>query len=120
MTNHNGLGELMFDEPNLSASKFYFTILQLLRIFEDYVHGTLKDITQFGRILHDIIKDQEFYSELSEADKESVSKSAKNLIERSEGIWGGLLQRMRTKQEEIKTLRDGVRLPPFCNHDTFH
>ncbi|KAI1172401.1 hypothetical protein F4777DRAFT_516376 [Nemania sp. FL0916] len=103
--NPEKLKELMFDD-NFGRSQQYFTILQTLRIFGEWVRTVSDDL----RGLDDLfLKEGDFpllfmspeESQTLKSNWESVRKTQKRAEE-------NLMSRILNKTEEVKSLRDGL------------
>ena len=100
------LKQWMFDD-DFERSKLYFTILQILRIFGEYIRTMSADLHQLddlfvagarGFPLREITPDE---LHVMQSNWESVLKVQKAAEKR-------LLDRLLDKTEEVKSLRDGV------------
>lgn len=96
----------MLDTKDLKLSRMYFKSLHILRIFEINIRQTLQDINRW-ETLYTL---PEYYDSdgllLARGRKMTGGAIAEQITSFTE-----LLERVRDKQEEIKTLRDGVGLP---------
>ncbi|KAL8890202.1 MAG: hypothetical protein Q9215_002632 [Flavoplaca cf. flavocitrina] len=95
--------ELLFDDRNFSNSKKYFWALQSLKIFAEYIDGTLRTISP-------ILFSAKDY-DASPKDHETRQK----FIDEYRTKFETLRDRIERKRQEVQVLRDGVgvlNLPP--------
>lgn len=88
--------KLLFDDQNFSNSKKYFWALQSLKIFAEYIDGTL-------RMISPILFSAKDYDGSPE-DHETRQKS----IDESRIEFETLRDRIERKRQEVQILRDGV------------
>lgn len=91
----------MFDQ-SMSRSKIYFTVLQILRIIKDWIvenHAQIKRIRGGGATGEPIFDPKDSITEQNWVKVENMMKAR---VER-------ILDRVKAKNEEIQSLRDGVR-----------
>lgn len=107
----SNLDLLMFDDMTLKSSKFYFSMLQLLRIIETWVLRTRRDMTSWVPLVK-LSNSFKFNNDhkTSPEERETFWKEVNPLIEKELSSYDSLLQRIRAKQEELQTLRDGVSI----------
>jgi hypothetical protein len=101
---------LIFDN-SFKSSRFYFEVLQLLRLFSERIRET-------GRDLQATVRDEGFffynngYVELSSFDKyqsnEIIRRNWEIVTKRQTTAENQLLARITEKTEALKSLRDGV------------
>ena len=102
----------MYDDASLRRSEYYFTVLQLLRIFSEWIRQTLDDMDDMIRQFDDemvpwlVARPDDHTTSMSV--KVSISNWA-NVSALQKRIGQDLLERIEKKKEEIKSLRDGVR-----------
>jgi hypothetical protein len=107
----------MFDDSKFSRSELYFAALQLLRICTDWIgeaiHGfeTLKDEVE-SRVREAPWNNPGDRGHGVEADMETestcLSEILSSMIEENRKRLQALLDRIEKKEEEVKSLRDGV------------
>ncbi|KAI1424437.1 hypothetical protein F5Y12DRAFT_444023 [Xylaria sp. FL1777] len=88
------LDRLMFDGPKFERSRSYFATLQLLRIFSDHIKETRRDV--------------EWIIDKIDIEKQDLLNEWKETLIHLKNAEERLLQRIDTKTEDIKTLRDGL------------
>ena len=94
----------MFDD-SFERSALYFSVLQLLRIFTEWIHGTGRDLelcateTSESNLLNNAFEPEEL---------EQISKNWKIITSHYSEVERRLLLRIGEKTEEVKSLRDGV------------
>lgn len=88
--------ELLFDDRNFSNSKKYFWALQSLKIFAEYIDGTL-------RMLSEVFLSAECFDGSPEN-----YKKLQSLTDASRDKFETLRDRIERKRQEVQTLRDGV------------
>jgi hypothetical protein len=100
---------LIFDN-SFKSSRFYFEVLQLLRLFSERIRET-------GRDLQAIVRDESFFwydgvVELSSFDKyqsnEIIRRNWEIVTKKQTTAENQLLARITEKTEALKSLRDGV------------
>jgi len=96
----------MFDD-SFARSALYFSILQLLRIFMEWIHATRHDIEEFVAGL-DTRATIEFESEEEPVTSKYLSDNGEIILSHYGEVEKRLLQRINDKTEEVKSLRDGV------------
>jgi hypothetical protein len=101
--------ELMFDDDNFPRSKLYFTLLQLCRMFQICVDKTLEGFKEsrkgFFEVWDDRREETDIKDDLSILEEhwdKAMSNPMKKLV--------SISLRIKTKQEEVESLRDGVSL----------
>ena len=94
--------ELLFDDRNFSNSKKYFWALQSLKIFTEYIDGTLRTISP-------IIYLANRYDD--SPDDHKKGRNIINVIDEFRTTFEGLRDRVERKRQEVQTLRDGVGNP---------
>ncbi len=94
--------ELLFDDRNFSNSKKYFWALQSLKIFTEYIDGTLRTISPIMYLANN-------YDD-SPNDHEKGRKIIDD-IDEFRTRFEGLRDRLERKRQEVQTLRDGVGNP---------
>ena len=104
--------KLMYDDHKLNRSKTYFTVEQLLRIFEEWTSDLEEDIH--------MLLDQTAYelkSRFRAREPEAQSIIQKNwtlLLAHARYSRNNIDDLIQRKRDEIQSLRDGVRhLPPL-------
>ena len=114
----------MFDKPELRLSEFYFAVLQILRIAYDWIKGSMDDLR---RLVDDMENNHYSVEPLREGRptflSESPEKQAleiqlfkrnwRSVLSHQQDIGRELLDRISRRQEEVKSLRDGVCLSSF-------
>ncbi|KAH7319147.1 hypothetical protein BKA65DRAFT_95815 [Rhexocercosporidium sp. MPI-PUGE-AT-0058] len=99
--------QLMFDDKQFERSKLYFTSQQLCRVFKKYIEGTLLDLQQ---------SQENFFwkwnGHLQETNVEHDLKVLKvhwtEAMAKPRTMFESLLTRVKDKQEEVESLRDGL------------
>ncbi|KAI1616501.1 hypothetical protein EDD36DRAFT_137179 [Exophiala viscosa] len=109
-----GLNDLLFDDRGLSTSRRYFVLLQHLRIYEEWIVGTSDGLMVWYEVCRSWLEGQNSRFEI-ELKKPGLSKECegvliawKKLVKDSQAAFGPLLDRIRTKRQEVVTLRDGL------------
>ncbi|KAI1629942.1 hypothetical protein EDD37DRAFT_75716 [Exophiala viscosa] len=113
----DGLNDLLFDDLDLSTSRQYFVLLQHLRIYERWMIETSEGLwewyNQWDRDLDKLVRvfnvgpDSYDLSRESQQSRELLlawEETAKDAQQKLEP----LLQRIRSKRQDIVTLRDGL------------
>lgn len=114
----------MYDDADLQRSEYYFSLLQLLRIFGDWIRQSLHDLEglEFGckRLLEESVKDCKICVERGISsgrtqDKEQRLAARKIVMANWRTVRAyqreraqPLLDNINLKTEEIRSLRDGV------------
>ena len=106
----------MFDDSTLELSEFYFTLLQTLRIASEWINETSRDLAHLvARIDHLHFSSDDspvsFLSgaaEMKQAQKKVNRENWESVLAHHQSKCSRLLDRIARKQEEIKSLRDGV------------
>ncbi|CAG8956709.1 hypothetical protein HYFRA_00012253 [Hymenoscyphus fraxineus] len=93
--------QLMYDDRKLSRSESYFLILQLLRVFEDWITTTNHEIAQIAEECEREISDLGFPDQDVSANWEIILSAQRKRTQ-------SLLAHIGTKTEEIESLRSGV------------
>lgn len=124
--NPTKVSEWMFD-TDFKRSKLYFTLLQVLRIFGEYISPVSEDIKSLSSFFLDPANGLPFYD--PRPDEESIIESNwKLVIQLQKDAEERLLRRILDKTEEVKSLRDGVcplpqvfmlSVPLTYNHPSF-
>ena len=105
------ISEWMFD-LDFKRSKVYFTLLQVLRIFGEYISTVSEDIKSLSSHFLDPDNGLTFYDPTSD-EVGIIESNWKMVIQLQKNAEERLLTRLLSKTEEIKSLRDGVcPLPP--------
>ncbi|KAI0380283.1 hypothetical protein F5Y04DRAFT_257846 [Hypomontagnella monticulosa] len=123
---HERLREIMFDKPELRLSEFYFAVLQILRIAYDWIKGSMDDLRRLVDFMEDkyYSPDRGLWTFLSESpDKQELEiqmfkQNWGSVLSRQQDIGGVLLDRISKKQEEVKSLRDGLFSATSVNEST--
>ena len=120
----NAKDRMMFD-ASFKRSRFYFEVIQLLRIFSDMIRET-------GRDLQTMISDPGMYNYLSRHDRhDDISRERSKRILRAnwdlvdaqqKAAERRLLYRITELSGDMQSLRDGVSFTPLldrssCNMD---
>ena len=102
------LKKLMFDD-SFERSKLYFKVLQLLRIFSDEIQTSVRDLEYLNIGETNTFIMREFLSlRRSTADTKVLQKNWETVMKYQTEAQDRLLNRIMDKEEEIKSLRDGV------------
>jgi len=115
----------MFDRE-FRLSQFYFSILQILRIFTDTIEETQKEVEHTRRQFEAYFEPQfnsrarGFKNIFGDTDEEELSKiqTFRAMIDSEwgrvtsfqKGLATNLIEHIKKKSEEIESLRDGVSL----------
>ncbi len=111
----------MIDGSDLRLSESYFAVIQILRIAADWIQESMDDLRRTVDDIERLYLSSKITSEFanflpSEPPKareeaiETFKKNWESVILRQQRIGTALLSRIAKKQEETKSLRDGVRL----------
>ncbi|KAI1376339.1 hypothetical protein F4677DRAFT_88922 [Hypoxylon crocopeplum] len=105
IANEEWLNRLMFDS-SFKLSRLYFTVLQLLRIMDEWVEQSVTDLKN----LRDewLQKKHNHTSHLSADELRSIEKNWDTAVSSMELRAKKLLYRINRKTEEVKSLRDGL------------
>ncbi|KAI0102748.1 hypothetical protein GGR51DRAFT_526107 [Nemania sp. FL0031] len=102
----NEIDKWMFDETGFERSKLYVTVLQVLRIFSEYIPAVSDDLRSLDRLF---LQEEDFPMTNMTPEElrmmRSNWKSVKEFQKKAEDI---LLGRISQKTEEVKSLRDGL------------
>jgi hypothetical protein len=96
----------MFD-IEFKRSKQYFTILQMLRIFHDWISFSIDSFKHSVDYLL-LPEYHEYEHNLNASSRQMVRSNWEALLAYHEEIAKPLLDRIEKKTEEVKSLRDGV------------
>jgi hypothetical protein len=104
----------MYDDNKLHRSEFYFSLLQLLRIFSGLINQSMADLKSLAAKSNVIIgglrsRRSGHFPELAGA-AVALENNWDMLVARQAGFGGALLGRIERRLEEIESLRDGVSL----------
>lgn len=105
----------MFDDNNFARSKLYFGSLQLLRVFSDWIEESQED---FQQLFEDSVKylnfgdwkDKREKEDKLEIDKVALISALEKTVDEHKILFKALLDRIKKKQNEIESLRDGVSM----------
>jgi len=99
----------MFDDKNFTRSKLYFRTQQLCRVFSGCIDETIHELhSQYDEFMRSI-KSWDEYKRLGMEDNlERLSNEWGDLLATRESKLQALLERLRKKGEEVRSLRDGV------------
>jgi hypothetical protein len=110
----------MFDTASsqFTLSEFYFTVLQVLRIASEWIQESMDQLVRLAEDLEEaIINDDEktlfpsrryWPPEIKEPARDVFKHNWDCVISYQQRLGKGLLSRIDKKQEEVKSLRDGV------------
>lgn len=112
----------MYDDSNLGVSEFYFFISHLLRFASDWIRESTHDLRQLVQALEErhftAATDMNsnrvsclFLPDSPEARHATIEIFRQNweiVLSHQQKLADGLLDRVAKKQEEVKSLRDGV------------
>ena len=107
----------MYDNERLERSKFYFSVLQLLRIFSEWIIRSMEDMNLVADKCAERIAETEHYFHHDPQRHEELKNASKIIARnwdvvlalcRKEGK--SLLDRVAHNIETVQSLRDGVRL----------
>ncbi|KAL2063598.1 hypothetical protein VTL71DRAFT_5403 [Oculimacula yallundae] len=99
--------DLMFDNKKFSRSKLYFTTQQLCRIFKKSIEDTIADIEMYQRKFISQWDERRRQIEMEDDLSALNAYWTKMMIEPKLKL-EAVLQRIKNKQEEIESLRDGL------------
>jgi hypothetical protein len=105
----------MYDDASLRRSEYYFAVLQLLRIFSEWIRQSMDDM---DKMISEI--DAEMVPWLIGEPDDSVLRMSTAVLKSNwtevgqmqKRLGQALLERIQKKQDEVKSLRDGVRYCP--------
>jgi len=111
----------MVDGNDLQLSKFYFTILQLLRTAAEWIRESTDDLRRTVSDMERLFLPRKtdhmtsFLSPASDKDSRTAAimmfkQNWESVIAEQERLGIALLSRIKMKQEEAESLRDGVSL----------
>ncbi|KAI0418425.1 hypothetical protein F5X98DRAFT_373899 [Xylaria grammica] len=116
--------KMMVDDDGLELSDFYFSILQILRIAAEWIQQSIDDlhklVNEIEEATFSVRVDEPFANlgkrvtslpETSDAREAMIEVSRQNwesVISHQKRLANPLLSRIAKKQEEIKSLRDGL------------
>lgn len=105
--NAKSRGRLMYDDHNLNRSETYFTVEQLLRIFEEWTSDPEDDI---HTLLHQTAYEMKSRVKSREPEVQSIIESNWNeLLSHAQASRNKIIVLIERKRNEIHSLRDGVR-----------
>ncbi|KAL8890895.1 MAG: hypothetical protein Q9192_005810, partial [Flavoplaca navasiana] len=87
--------ELLFDDRNFSNSKKYFWALQSIKIFAEYIDGTLRTISPI------------LFSAKNYDGSPDDHETRRKFIDEHRTKFEVLRDRIERKRQEVQTLRDG-------------
>jgi len=105
----------MFDDDDFRRSELYFGALQSLRVCSEWIEETLEDLkTAHADCIEGLEMTMSFAKDctLQRGDVKQLDSEWNGLRKKKEVDFQVLLQRIERKREEIKSLRDGVRIVP--------
>lgn len=91
---------MMFDDASLSTSRFYFVLIQLLRLFEDAARTTMDDMAEWEPTV------VRFHAE--NGGQYTSEHIICTMIEDAKGRYNLLYKRIVMKREQVESLRDSV------------
>lgn len=101
----------MYDDDNLSRSENYFTVLQLLRVFEETINQSIGDLEKLACLWLD---DEFMFNDPGQIEASKVIVANWDyVISVYRGHAQGFLKRISGRVEEVRSLRDGVRSLPL-------
>jgi hypothetical protein len=105
----------MFDDNNFARSKLYFGSLQLLRIFSDWIEESQSDFQQLFEDYVNLLtygdrKDKREEEEKMKIDKAALISALEKTADNPKILFKAFLDRIKKKQNEIESLRDGVSI----------
>lgn len=108
----------MYDDEQLSQSEIYFSILQLLRVFDETITRGERDLQSLADSCcnHIEMVAQNSHKGVVEEEEEEaaalkiIAENWKIIVSSHKTSAGELLERINRKTEDIKSLHDGVRL----------
>jgi hypothetical protein len=111
--------KLMYDDHNMTRSELYFTMDQLLRVFGDWTSDLVTDLrTLQQQILDNFVKNYRTDITISGLEpgvqsRQTLEPNWENLLRHAERSQTDVHTLVTQKQDEIRSLRDGVRLNPL-------
>ncbi|ETS85997.1 hypothetical protein PFICI_04022 [Pestalotiopsis fici W106-1] len=99
---------LMFDS-GFEISETYFTILQMLRIFDDWIEETESDFTKLNDNIVSRAQSMVIYED-ADVDLTILTTNLNVVMGRLQSSAKSLRDRIKRKKEEVQSLRDGVSL----------
>ncbi|KAK1830202.1 hypothetical protein QBC39DRAFT_354430 [Podospora conica] len=109
--------EMMFDNSELRLSEFYFTLLQTLRIASEWINEATYDLKQMVEYIErsffspNSTSIASFLSGTAEMQQAQITINRQNwesVLVHQRRAAARLLDRIAKKQEEVKSLRDGL------------
>jgi hypothetical protein len=105
----------MFDDAasEFALSEFHFTVLQLLRIAREWIQESVEDLRVLVKDLEVDYTDGKHCFlpgplEFNRAATEAFRQTWESVTSNQQSLAKGLLSRIAKKEEEVKSLRDGV------------
>lgn len=115
--NSKGDGAAMMFDSSFARSRLYFTVLQALRIFSEWIQESERALQQlrgdFDKAVHSVTKQRNGGDEWSSGEgplpfKREIDEMWNDLLAYHGSSSRCLLGRIEKKNEEIKSFRDGV------------
>lgn len=92
----------MYDDAELRRSRFYFSLLQLLRIFSTSISRSMRDLDELAC---------QFMEAEPVGCRRDIRRDWDIILARHKRSGDQLLERIGQYTEDVKSLRDGVRSP---------
>lgn len=107
------MSRIMFDQAGLEKSKFYFKVLQLLRIMHDSVEDTKQRVAEWPLEWQHQFRRSLVGRFCSESDLEALNTRWRQIEASCLLELNRIQNRIERKHAEIESLRDGVRTQPL-------
>lgn len=100
----------MYDDHKLKRSEMYFTVLQLLRIFEDWASDLVEDVEALIPPVREKMR-QRLVAHESEAEAHAIIEDNwKLLIAHAQDSKTDVVGQIERRKQEVSSLRDGVSI----------
>lgn len=96
----------MYDDDKLNTSETYFTVLQLLRVFGEWVLEPKEDIRKIATQVR-LEMEQRVRSRAPESQR-IIMENWATIQLHAETLTADIVSRIERKMEEVQSLRDGV------------
>jgi len=100
----------MFDDNNFARSKLYFGSLQLLRVFSDWIEESQADFQQLFKDVFNQLNWEYKREKEHKIDTGAIIVALEKTADEHKILFKALLDRIKKKQNEIESLRDGVSM----------
>jgi hypothetical protein len=103
----------MYDDHKLRRSESYFMVIQLLRVFRDWVNTAHPGLRELSDEWENCIKAQDYTrSDDYQNAQNIIVKNWETLLSYSQDLTDQLLSHIDRTTEEVISLRDGVNIGP--------